>query len=261
MGIIQTFTDLARFVGAVMTATRATNDLQKERDPRVISQLCETINAAREKANTNPTWGGFNTFGETKNPAWNKLNNFAEMTSQAARSFAKQDYEGAFEFAYARLELKDPASAFIALNLAVDALGQVKTKAIESAGQDEYQQKFGDREIEILAAVNRKIASSDPLGLKTTPKKQASTVSVSDPLHGISMGAAYLNFVGGDLATAGRLVDDSVTRSGAEPVLKREIAEPSQQLWFYDNLNFPMMQKFRSFLSERLKPAPAAPKM
>lgn len=258
MGVIKKFTDLARFVGATTTACVSANKLQKERDPAGIERLCAQAEEARAKANANDTWGGFAESGVAKNPAWSKINNYVEMTTQAARAFAKQDYENAFDFACARMGLKDPASAFVALNLAVDALGQVKTRAFKNNEQADYQARFGESEIEILAAANRAVALNDPTGSKT-PAPTA--VKVIDPTHGLSMGAAYLNFVGGNLAEAARWVDASVARSGAEPILKREIGEPEGQFWFYDQTDIPAMNQFRSFLARRLQPKPSGPGM
>lgn len=258
MGVIQKFVDLARFVGASSSAMRAANALQQERDQGQILALCDQVDQARAKANSNPTWGGFNEAGEAKNPAWGRLNLFTGMASESARAYAKQDYEAAFQVAHAKIESKEPAAAFMALNLAVDALGQVKTRLIKAGEEADYQSRFGLIEIELLAAANRAVAQSDPVGANGA---KTTNIKITDPTHGLSMAAAYVNFIGGNLVEAGRWVDASVARSGAEPILKREIGEPQNQFWFYNQVDVAAMNQFRSFLARRLQPKPPAPGM
>lgn len=255
----RSFAQRVQLIGSVIKMQVCANRLHTERDREAQLNLCFKVSEAVTKAFANPV------MKDISDPSMivpYKGALMAQMVASNAIGFIEKDFESVFKLGmdFSASSIKE--IAFAGANVALDALGQIKTLAYKEGREARYQSERGADERELMAFANRAVAQADPVGMAAAAKAKQTAVKVEHPAHGISMAAAYVAFVGGDMEEARRWVDGSIARSGAEVIIKRELESKDGLFWFYDNLDKPKMEEFRALLKERVEPArTAAPGM
>lgn len=177
----------------------------------------------------------------------------ARFMARSARGFASGDFEGAFQGAQELWETGDASQSAMGLNMALDALGQIKLRALRTGSLADYSARLGASESELMAAANR--AMSRPSAFASKPGDEPRLIASRDFEAGLSMGAAHLKWVSGDLPEARRWTQQAIARYGADEIACREIQPREGMHWFYDHVDQDNLARFRAFVGSEL-PAP-----